>query len=388
MRRIPLPGVPGESFFGGLQQGSNMMNQLMQRKMQQQQMVQQAEQQAQQQEYQRQNLMQQMLRHEQNLGLKQQEEERRQKEFEANRAFDPVKFQLLEAKIKSEQERAKVLEKGGNQRITAAVQEADILFDRDDPRHALYILNKSKQYMPSEQEMANEQKQKSMPEFAQVASHLENAVPMNNLPPGTQNLYRKQMNEELTQIDKAKQVKHAIGQAREITKNNPDMYKKAINIIANPEGNAGKIEKALVAFLPEQDVSAFMSLHKLYSDILTKQAQLNGMSRSVYALKLQQQAKPQVKNPDEVNEQIFKNIEHEIEPQIAREKALLYAMKHNQYLPYTKNYGTQAEYNNEIPTNISSPTPMGMMKGYIDGKEVEVDPEDRDDFVAAGGTIL
>src|SRR4030095_11069463 len=107
-------------------------------------------------------------------------------------------------------ERAKMLQKGGNQRITAAIQEADALYDREDPRWEQYMLNKGKMYIPNEKQMQEEEQLKSSKDYAQMQPYLENAVSMNNLPVASQHFYRKQMDNELVQIDKAKQVKHAI----------------------------------------------------------------------------------------------------------------------------------------------------------------------------------
>lgn len=338
----------------------------------------------------RDELAQQWQEHLRNAAIREAQEARLRQEFDLNQQLHPLKYKELEAKINSETEKANAIKKFGSQRVSAAIQEADILFDRDDPRHTQYILNKSKQFMPSENQLIQDQKTKSSPDFEKIATYLENAVDMNPMPAASQALYRKQMNEELTQIDKAKQVKHAINQARSIVKDNPDLYRKAINIIANPEATPGMIEKSLTSILPKKDVEAFTGLGKLYADILTKQAQLNGMSRSVYALKLQQQAKAQVKNPDETNEQIFKNIEREIAPSMDREKALLYAMKHNQYLPFTKNYDLgEGGEPNKLPTKVGNPTPMGMMKGIDkEGKEHSVHPSRKQQFEEAGGNIL
>lgn len=365
--RIPLPTQGGEALQRGVEHGASMFSNLLG------------------QGNQRAQLAQQWQEHLRNAAIREQQEERLMAQHQFNMQSEPAKLDLLKAKLETEKQKAESLKKGGNQRITAAIQEADVLFDRNDPRHAMYILNKSKQFMPSEHQIKQDEELKSSPEFEKISPYLQNAVDMNPMPVASQNYYRKQMYDELVQIDKGKQVKHAISQAREIVKHNPDLYKKAINIIANPEASPGAIEKSLTAILPKKDVAAFAGLAKLYADILTKQAQLNGMSRSVYALRLQQQAKAQVKNPDEVNEQIFKNIEHEIAPSLDREKALLYAMKHNQYLPFTKNYNLDEGEPNQLPNEIHSPTEMGMMKGFIDGQEVDVIPEDKDDFIKAGG---
>jgi hypothetical protein len=385
---IPLPGQPGEAFNQGVNTGRGLFESMMRPKLEREKMAQLQQQYEQTLAQKQAEEQQRALRHQQTMMLKELMENRKQQEFEQLKELHPSKLHHLEEKIKTEQARQKMLEKGGNQRVTAAVQEADILYSRNDPRHAQYILNKTKTYMPDEEQMAEEQRLKSSPDYEKIKSYMDNAVSMGNLPAATQNLYRKQMDAELAQIDKAKQVKHAISQARDITKNNPGLYKKAINIIANPEASPGKIEKTLISMLPEKDVEAFMGLSKLYSDILTKQAQLNNMSRSVYALRLQQQAKAQVKNPDEVNEQIFKNLEYEIAPQLDREKPLLYAMKHNLYLPATKNYSAEIPSVNEVPSEISSPTGMGMMKGIINGKEVEIHPSRRAQFEEKGGRIL
>jgi hypothetical protein len=389
MSRIPLPGVPGESFFSGMSNGSQMIQRLLQDKRTQQQLaIQQAaeERAAQFQPYQ----IQQQNRLAEEFELKKQLHPYELQKAEQQKNMFPLEYKALEAKINAENERAAALKKYGSQRPSAAVQEALMIYgDPSAPGFNEYLFNKNKLYNPTEQQMAEDEQLKLTPEYEQMQPHLQNAIPMNNLGVGTQSMYRKQMNEELGQIDKAKQVVHAIAQARELTAHNPGLYKKAINIIANPEGTPGKIEKALTAFLPEEEVSAFMAAHKLYADILTKQAQLNNMSRSVYALKLQQQAKPQVKNPDEVNEQIFKNIEHEIGPQLAREKALLYAMKHNQYLPYTKKYGFEGGEPNQIPSKVHGATPMDMMKGIdAQGNEVNVHPSRRAQFEKSGGRIL
>lgn len=375
--RIPLPGDFGEAFRGGVDTGGTLFQRMIQPVVQKQQLEQQWQQ------------------HLRNAAIREQQEARLRElqpyligEYKNKAEAQPFNMDLLKAKIQSEQERAKMMSKGGNQRITAAIQEADALFDRDDPRYTQYILNKNKQYMPTEQQVMQDEQLKSSPEYEKMAPYLENAVDMNSMPVQSQNYYRKQMNDELSLIDKGKQVKHAISQAREIVKDNPDLYRKAINIIANPDATPGKIEKALTAFMPEKDVNAFAGLGKLYADILTKQAQLNNMSRSVYALKLQQQAKAQVKNPDEVNEQIFKNIEREIAPSLDREKAILHALKRNQYLPFTKNYNFDEGDANQVPNEVHSQTPMGMMKGVINGQEVNLHPSKRAQFEKKGGKIL
>lgn len=374
---IPLPGADRDGLFQGLLHGNQTRQQ-------------------------QQQLQQQWQQHLQNLAVNQAQEQRLGGQFEMEKELHPYKLQqgeqdkqsgplkldLLRKQIEYEQQKSELIKRGGSQRVTAAIQEADMLYDRDDPRHSLYILNKSKQVMPNENQLKQDEEFKSSPEYAKIAPHLENAVDLNPLPVASQHFYRKQAHEELGQIDKAKQVKHAISKARGIVKDNPDLYKKAINIIANPDATPGVIEKSLTAILPKKDVEAFAGLAKLYADILTKQAQLNNMSRSVYALRLQQQAKAQVKNPDEVNEQIFKNIEHEIEPQIDREKAILYALKHNQYLPFTKNYSLDEGQPNQVPGQVYSPTSMGRMKGVINGEEIDVEPEDREDFIASGGKIV
>lgn len=375
--RIPLPGDFGEAFRGGVDTGGTLFQRMIQPVVQKQQLEQQWQQ------------------HLRNAAIREQQEARLRElqpyligEYKNKAEAQPFNMDLLKAKIQSEQERAKMMSKGGNQRITAAIQEADALFDRDDPRYTQYILNKNKQYMPTDQQVMQDEQLKSSPEYEKMAPYLENAVDMNSMPVQSQNYYRKQMNDELSLIDKGKQVKHAISQAREIVKDNPDLYRKAINIIANPDATPGKIEKALTAFMPEKDVNAFAGLGKLYADILTKQAQLNNMSRSVYALKLQQQAKAQVKNPDEVNEQIFKNIEREIAPSLDREKAILHALKRNQYLPFTKNYNFDEGEPNQAPNEVYSQTPMGMMKGIINGQEVNIHPSKRAQFEKKGGKIL
>lgn len=363
---IPLPQNNRSGLFEGMLAGHKRRD-----------AMEQANQQMQQQQAQ---LQQQWRQHLENIAIKKQQEQRLgeaatreaelhpwQRLFEQTRAenegkkYSPeqqqAKLDLVRAKEATERAKAENLKKGGNQRVTAAIQEADALYNgnREHPGWSQYVFNKNKQYAPTQNQTAEDEKFTSSPEFQKIAPYLNDAIDMNYMPAGTQNYYRKQMNDELGQIDKAKQVKHAISQARGIVKNNPGLYKKAINIIANPEATPGSMEKALTAFMPEKDVNAFMTLGKLYADILTKQAQLNGMSRSVYALRLQQQAKAQVKNPDDVNEQIFKNIEYEIAPQIDREKALIYAMKHNQYLPLTKEYGEREEPQNEISANNSDP---------------------------------
>ena len=385
---IPLPGQPGEAFNQGVNTGRGLFESMMRPKLERDKMAQLQQQYEQTLAQKQAEEQQRALRHQQTMMLKELMEKRKQQEFEQLKELHPSKLHHLEEKIKTEQARQKMLEKGGNQRVTAAIQEADMLYDKNDPRHAQYILNKTKTYMPDEGQEAEKEAFKSSPAYEKAKPYLDNAVPMGNLAPGTQNLYRKQMNEELGQIDKAKQVKHAITQARDITAKNPGLYKKAINIIANPEASPGVIEKSLISLLPEKDVESFMGLSKLYSDILTKQAQLNGMSRSVYALRLQQQAKAQVKNPDEVNEQIFKNLEYELAPQLDREPALLYGIKHNLYIPNVKNYSDKVPGTNEVPREVSSPTGMGMMKGIIDGEEVDVHPSQREEFMSEGGRIL
>lgn len=304
----------------------------------------------------------------------------------------PKEYEALEAKIEHERAQSESLKRGGNQRISAAIQEADAIYngDRDNPGWKQYVSNKSKVYLPNEQQVKEDEQLKQSPEYAEIEPYMKDAVDMGFMPVASQNFYRKEMNTELGQIDKAKQVKHAIAQAREITKNNPQLYRKAVNIIVTSDGNAGKIEKALTGFFPEKDVEAIKTAGKLYADILTKQAQLNNMSRSVYALKLQERAKAQVTNPDETNEQIFRNLEQEIEPQIAREKAIKYAIKHNMYLPYSKNYQFEEQGEpNQVPNAVNSPTQMGMMKGIdSQGKEVDVHPSRRAQFEQAGGRIL
>lgn len=377
MTRIPLPGNGGEALQKGVESGTNLWQQLLGQGVNLGRMHQQGQQFDENKTYQYTALEQKIMEHMQQQALREQTEARHAQEFEMKKEKHPHEIALLK--------------NGGRQRVTASIQEADALFngDREDPGWRQYVLNKSKQVMPNEHQLAEDEKLMASPEWEKISPYLKDAVDMNPMPVASQNYYRKQMNEEMQSIDKAKQVVHALDQAENLMKNNPDLYKKAINIIADPDKSPGMIEKALTAFLPKEQVEVFTQAAKLYADILTKQAQLNNMSRSVYALKLQQQAKPQVKNPDETNMQIFKNIRREIAPSMDREKALIYAMKHNQYLPFTKNYDLGEGQENKIPTEVGNPTPMGMMKGIDkEGHEHNIHPSNKEDFIAEGGKIL
>jgi hypothetical protein len=252
-----------------------------------------------------------------------------------------------------------------------------------------YVADRNKLFLPTQQQIAQNQARENEPEFLEITKHLRNAVPMNYFTPGRQAAAFKEMTNELHDIQAAKETKYLINEAKEIMRENPDLYRKAVGIIVNPEKDPNKVDSLLRALIPnEEQLTPFLQLDKLYSDILTKQAQKNGMSRSVYGMRLQARAKAQTKNPDKVNELIFQNILHEIEPKIGREQALLHAMQNNMYLPYTIDYESKVgAQTNELPTDISEPTPVGMMKGIINGKEVNVHPSQEQDFIAAGGKI-
>jgi len=286
---------------------------------------------------------------------------------------------------------------------TPQMKNANFVYNEDnDPQARQFVADSSRQLVnvpgaqPGQeiiqQDIARQFPASNPEELGGIISQLNSSSSMNYLYPGERGAKQKEMAEELKDIQTAKVTKSLIGQAKEIMRENPDLYRKAVGIIVNPEQDPKKIDSALRAVIPKSQLEPFLQLNKLYSDILVKQASKNNMTRSVYGMKLQQQAKPQAKNPNEVNELIFKNILHEIEPQIGREKALLYAMKNNLYLPRSYDYApaegaSGAPVSSAQLANVSTPTPIGMMKGIYKGQEVDVHPDNEQAFIAKGGKL-
>lgn len=347
--RIPLPGLPWDTFNQRIQTGSNAFSKLMNSKYQQQQIEQQQK----------------------NLELKQFIQELMQKRHEDNLAIKQGNLDIRKEESPYNIDKTKALKDYYNERTTSS----------------------SIKRSPEQQQEIREKFMSKIPK----GEGLDDAVPMFDYSVNERHAARKRMNEELSSIQNAKVIEHHIAQAKDITKNNPDLYRKAVGIIVNPEADPGKIDSSLRAIIPKEQLTPFIQLHKTYADILTRLAQKQGMSRSVYALRLQASTKPQAKNPDEANEMMLDNILHEIKPQIAREKPLIYALKNNLDLPYSVDYApyeppkNKEQVNNQNAQNKQQPTnqkPVKMLRGVINGKEVAVHPTQREDFIKAKGRIL
>lgn len=225
---------------------------------------------------------------------------------------------------------------------------------------------------------------------------IENAVPMAGYDVGARNQARKRMDEELAKIQKNKEILYDIDVAKDIMQQNPDLYRKAVGILFNPDKDQNLSQSLIKAGVSKDDLTAFIALDKVFSDIVNKDAEALGQRGSVYRTRLLQRAKASAKNPDEANEIIFNLLQHRINAENQRESGLLYAKRHNLDLPYVLQNKTMLDSigymnpqaRNIAPKEINSATEMGMMKGIIDDKEIDVNPEDKEDFIKAGGKIL
>lgn len=132
MSNIPLPGSWANALFEGVQERNKNKQSVMQNLLANRQLEQQHAHHGENllfRQLQQQALAQQFAEQQ---ALRQETENRRRNEFNLKKEQQPLKLSLLEAKIKAEQENAETLKKYGSIRPTAAVQEADILFDRND----------------------------------------------------------------------------------------------------------------------------------------------------------------------------------------------------------------------------------------------------------------
>lgn len=365
--RIPLPGAPGQALGQGLDRGSQMFARLMAGKLQQQQL-----QQAQ---------MQQM----QNYALKQQEEQRAQalhpfmiRKQEMEELQNPLKQDLIKAKIARENAQALLATKGGTKRPSAAIQEAEALYgDLNDPRAKQYILDRNK--IINGQEYRPELNNKEIP---------EGAISLNLFTPAQRKAETDRQNKFIDQGESWKHIMHQLDEADKILDENPNLSDSFASIIEEAGGKSkGYLNPLLNRMSNEKDRTAVQKLDKIYSDIVLNLDSAMPGRGSVFKLQTINSAKGRSKNTNQANKFINNSLRKEGTPFVNYAKDLK-KIKGRYSLDFDRDKYSNIEERDEMP-DISKSTYEKMLKGQdAEGNLYDIKPEDEDDFVKAGGKIL
>jgi hypothetical protein len=373
--RIPMQAATGESFFTGLNRGSQMMQRLMQdKRMQQQLAINQAaeERAAQFQPYQ----IQQQNRLADEFELAKQLHPYKLQEAEQKNNLAPLEYKQLEAKINAENEKASALRKFGSQRPSAAVQEALMIYgDPSAPGFNEYVFNRNRMN-PQEEPSSDIDRLK-----------LAGAKSISHLSPAERKSVTDRQNKFIDQGEAWKHINHQLDEADKILDAHPSLADSAASIIEEAGAkNKGYLNPILNRATDKNDRTAVQSLDKIYSDIvLSLDAAMPGRG-SVFKLQTITAAKGRSKNTNETNRFINESLRREGTPFINYARDLK-KIKGKYDLDFDRDKYANSPLN-EIPSKVSSPTAMGMMKGIMNGQEIDVDPQDREDFIQAGGQIL